>query len=980
MIRHYFRSLVSNGKGMSRALRRPLSKLASATVERRVMDDDYEPRHIGPQAGEISAMLAECGAKSMTQLMDETIPHNLRRGRELNLPEALGESEALASFRQIMDQNKIFRSHLGQGYFPTLTPSVILRCMLENPSWYTPYTPYQPEISQGRLEMLLNYQTMVCELTGMEISNASLLDEGLAAAEAGIMTYNVYKGKRKRFLISSDCYPQTISVCTTRLPPLGLEVEVVDDISAAGLDDSVCGILVQHSGDSGEVTDFTNLCQEVHDVGGKVVIASDLLACTILKPPGAMGADIVVGVNQRFGVPMGFGGPHAGFLATKHEHQRRLPGRLIGVSKDKRGKPAYRLALQTREQHIRRDKATSNICTAQALLANISAAYSIYHGPNGLTKIGERVHQRALTFAEGCRNVGLQVCHDNFFDTVRVKVPSTAHIVNRAESHGINVRTFGDSICVSFDETSTQEHVQELCEIFASASGKTMKELPSYLSSPIEHLKRSDPCLKHDIFKLHHSETAMMRYLYQLEKRDLGLNTAAIPLGSCTMKLNAASCMIPVTWPTVGGIHPFVPADQRRGYDQLISEAEDHLAEITGFHSISLQPNSGSQGEYAGVMCIAAYHRSKGEGHRNICLIPSNAHGTNPASAAFAGMKVVVVKCTAEGDIDMKDLKEKAEKNKDNLSCMMVTYPSTHGVFEEEIKVATELIHDLGGQVYMDGANLQAQVGYCTPDSLGADVCHLNLHKTFCIPHGGGGPGLGPIGVREHLSKFLPNHPIVSGVGGSESFGSVSAAPWSSASILTISYMYMRMMGPDGLKRATETSILSANYMLARLKPFYDILFTGSQGRCAHEFIIDLRPFKSCGITEEDVAKRLMDFNLHAPTMSWPVSGTLMIEPTESEPKYELDRMCEAFIKIRSEIQDVVDQKHTAAESPLRNAPHTADVVSSPVWVRPYTRHEGAFPLPGLVDNKFWPYVGRVDNSYGDKNLVCSCPALSDYE
>jgi glycine dehydrogenase len=941
--------------------------------------DDYESRHIGPQEKDVDAMLSDCGAKSMTDLMDQTIPHNLRRGREMNLPQALGESEALVSFQKIMDQNKIFRSHLGQGYYPTLTPSVILRCMFENPSWYTPYTPYQPEISQGRLEMLLNYQTMVCELTGMEISNASLLDEGLAAAEAGLMCYNIYKGKRRKFLISSDCWPQTISVCTTRLAPLGIDVAVVDDISA-NLDDSVCGVLAQHSSNSGMVSDFTDLCKQVHDVGGKIIVASDLLACTILKPPGEMGADIVVGSNQRFGVPMGFGGPHAGFLATKTEHQRKIPGRLIGVSKDKRGKKAYRLSLQTREQHIRRDKATSNICTAQALLANISAAYGIYHGPAGLSKIGTRVHQRALTFAQGCRDIGLEISNDSFFDTVCVKVPNSSDVCKVAESRDINVRILDDtSVCVSFDETTTEEHLCDLLDVFAQTTRSSFSNLPSTPASPLASHMRSDPCLKHPIFNTHHSETAMMRYLYMLEKRDLALNTAAIPLGSCTMKLNAATCMVPVTWPTVGNMHPFVPADQRHGYDQLIRESEEYLAEITGFHSISLQPNSGSQGEYAGVMCIAAYHRSRGEGHRNVCLIPSNAHGTNPASAAFAGMKIVVVKCDSQGNISIPDLKAKAEANAENLSCMMVTYPSTHGVFEEDIKTATDLVHSLGGQVYMDGANLQAQVGYCTPDSLGADVCHLNLHKTFCIPHGGGGPGLGPIGVREHLAKFLPNHPVVP-MGGSEAFGTVSAAPWSSTSILPISYMYIRMMGPDGLKRATEVSILSANYMLTRLNPYYDVLYTGSQGRCAHEFIIDLRPFKQSGITEEDVAKRLMDYNLHAPTMSWPVAGTLMIEPTESEPKDELDRMCDALIKIRAEIQDVVDHKVAPADSPLRNAPHTADVVSGPVWVKPYTRHEAAYPLPSLKDNKFWPYVGRVDNIFGDKNLVCSCPSLEEYE
>jgi len=965
------KSFGPQAKCLRRVLRRPLSTLSPLFTE---LMDAYEPRHIGPQEHDKQEMLRVCGVNTMQELIDETIPQHLRRDRELRLPAALGEQDALETFREIMNNNKVFRSHIGQGYYPNFTPSIILRCLLENPSWYTPYTPYQAEIAQGRLEMLLNFQTMICELTGMEISNASLLDEGLAAAEALVLAHNTTR-KRDTVLLSSDCFRQTLAVCDTRLSALGLTVKIVDDIESS-LDDSVCGVLTQYPCTNGKVKDFTALNEKIHAAGAKSVMAADLLACTVLKPPGEMGADAVVGTNQRFGVPMGFGGPHAGFLATKEEHKRKVPGRLIGVSLDSRGKKAYRLSLQTREQHIRRDKATSNICTAQALLANISAAYAIYHGPEGLKAIGNRVYNHAVTLAENLNALdGVNIVNNEFFDTLCVEVADSDAIVAKAHSMEINVRKIDSTkVCISLDETTKTKHLVDLITIFGG-DGVTSTSSPS----PVAHLQRVSPFLTHPIFNSHHSETAMMRYLYNLEKRDLGLNTAAMPLGSCTMKLNAASCMLPVTWPTVNNIHPFVPADQRQGYAQLISEMEEYLGEITGFDGISLQPNSGSQGEYAGLMAIAAYHRSQGNDHRVTCLIPTSAHGTNPASAAFAGMKIVVIKCDIEGNIDLKDLEQKAEKHKDTLSALMVTYPSTHGVFEEKIKEACEIIHNRGGQVYIDGANLQARVGYMTPANFGADVCHLNLHKTFCIPHGGGGPGLGPIGVKSHLCPFLPSHPEID-MGGAQSFGTVSAAPWSSTSILSISYMYIRMMGPDGLKRATETAILSANYMLTRLKEHYKVLYTGTHGRCAHEFIIDLRPYKKHDITEEDIAKRLMDFNLHAPTMSWPVSGTLMWEPTESEPKWELDRMCESMIQIKRECDEILSNNINPKDGILRNAPHTADMIASAEWDRPYTRMQAAYPIPSLKDNKYWPYVGRIDNAYGDKNVYCTCPPLESYE
>lgn len=959
---------------LTKVLRRPLSSATQHEVKSELADA-YEPRHIGPQEHDMEAMLKVCGVNTIKELIDETIPLHLRRDRELRLPEALGEQEALADFQKIMSKNKVFRSHIGQGYYPNFTPSVILRCLLENPSWYTPYTPYQAEIAQGRLEMLLNFQTMICDLTGMEISNASLLDEGLAAAEALVLCMNATR-KRMTVVLSSDCFAQTLAVCETRLSALGLKVIITDDIESA-LDDTVCGVLTQYPCTHGTVKDFNALNEKIHAAGAKSVMATDLLACTVLTPPGEMGADVVVGTNQRFGVPMGFGGPHAGFLATKEEYKRKVPGRLIGVSMDSRGKKAYRLSLQTREQHIRRDKATSNICTAQALLANISAAYAIYHGPKGLKKIGERVHRNAVTLSEHLKDIeGVKVVSGEFFDTLCVEVANADAIIQKAQSMEVNLRKIDSTkVCLSIDETTTIQHLQDLITVF----GGDASDITPSSSSPVSHLARASPFLTHPVFNSHHSETGMMRYLYNLEKRDLGLNTAAMPLGSCTMKLNSASCMLPVTWGTVNNIHPFVPAAQREGYADLIGKMEGYLAEITGFHSISLQPNSGSQGEYTGLMAIAAYHRSMGNAQRITCLIPTSAHGTNPASAAFAGMKIVVIKCDIEGNIDLDDLEAKAEKHKDTLSSLMVTYPSTHGVFEERIKEACEIIHSRGGQVYMDGANLQAQVGYMTPADLGADVCHLNLHKTFCIPHGGGGPGLGPIGVVEHLAPFLPSHPEID-MGGKQSFGTVSAAPWSSASILPISYMYIRMMGPDGLKRATEAAILSANYMLTRLKNHFPVLYTGTHGRCAHEFIMDIRPFKKYDITEEDVCKRLMDFNLHAPTMSWPVSGTLMWEPTESEPKWEVDRMCDAMIQIRKECDDISSGKVEAKDGPLRNAPHTADIIASDEWERPYTRMEAAYPLASLKNAKYWPYVGRIDNVYGDKNVICSCPPLSDYE
>lgn len=944
--------------------------------------DTFVRRHNGVNSeADLKTMLKVVGASSLDDLIAQTVPATIRLKEDLKLGPERGESSMLKEFHEMMDKNEIYRTHIGTGYHDVLTPTVILRNILENPAWYTPYTPYQAEISQGRLEMLLNYQTMIIDLTGMPVSNASLLDEATAAAEAMTM---VWAAKKPKFLISEDCHPQTIEVMKTRAKQIGIEIVVQSHTEFDFSQSDVSGILVQYPTTYGTIHDYRDLTTKAHDGGAKVVVAADLLSLASLTPPGEWGADCVVGSAQRFGVPMGFGGPHAAFFAVTDGLKRKMPGRIIGVSRDSRGKPALRMAMQTREQHIRRDKATSNICTAQALLANIAAAYGVYHGPQGLKQISEKVHAFAKVFAAGCTQLNIPVASNDFFDTVHLVVPGQADkFVQACLDNQINIRRVdGDNVCVTFDEATLDSHVNELVNIFGSVVGHELSFDARATADSIDlsfpsGLTRSSEYLTHPVFHMYHSETDMLRYLYSLQMKDLSLCTAMIPLGSCTMKLNATSEMIPVTWPKVGNMHPFAPVEQTKGYTEMLSTIVSDLAEITGFYTVSMQPNAGSQGEYAGLLTIMAYHRSRGEGDRNICLIPVSAHGTNPASAVMSGMKVVVVKCDSEGNIDWEDLKAKVEKHSSNLGALMVTYPSTHGVFEENIREVCDLIHEHGGQVYMDGANMNAQVGLCTPGDMGADVCHLNLHKTFCIPHGGGGPGMGPIGVAKQLAPFLPSHPIIP-CGGEQGIGAIAAAPYSSASILPISWMYIRMMGGQGLKRATEIAILNANYMAARLSEHFNILYTGKNGFCAHEFILDLRPFKKVGIVEEDVAKRLMDYNFHAPTMSWPVVGTLMVEPTESEPLYELDRMCDALISIRKEIAEIemgiVDEK----DNLLKNAPHTSDMITGE-WNRPYSRERAVFPMEYLKQNKFWPTTGRLDNVYGDRNVVCSCPPIESY-
>jgi glycine dehydrogenase len=856
---------------------------------------------------------------------------------------------------------------MGMGYHGTHLPSVIRRNILENPGWYTAYTPYQAEISQGRMEALVNFQTMVCDLTGMAIANASMLDEATAAAEAMALCHDLKSANC--FFVSAGCHPQTISLIHTRAEPLGIEIIVggLDDIPTAGL----CGGIVQYPSTDGTITDPKSLIDAIHAAGGLAVVASDPLALVILKSPGEFGADVVVGSTQRFGVPMGYGGPHAAFLAVRDEFKRRLPGRLVGISRDADGNPAYRLTLQTREQHIRREKATSNICTAQVLLAVIASMYAVYHGPKGLREIAERIHLHALKLAASLAKAGWRIANAPFFDTVSIGVTPTesASIRSRAEKVGINLRFLGDTvITVSLDETVTS--VDPIVELFAQGSGTVVNE-PQSWQLPVS-LRRTTPFLSHPVFNTHHTETEMLRYIRRLEAKDLSLTTSMIPLGSCTMKLNSTSEMLPVTWEKIGGLHPFVPVSQAKGYATMFRQLEQWLSEITGFHSVSLQPNAGSQGEYAGLLVIRAYHRARGDHHRNVCLIPASAHGTNPASASMAGMEIVGIACD-DGDIDLADLKAKVTEHRDRLAALMVTYPSTHGVFESGIKEICSLIHEAGGQVYMDGANMNAQVGLCSPGDIGADVCHLNLHKTFCIPHGGGGPGVGPIGVAEHLAPFLPGHSVIP-TGGSESIGEVSAAPWGSASICVISWMYIRMMGPDGLSMASALAILNANYIAKRIEPFFPVLYKGANGTVAHECILDFREWKArAGVEVEDVAKRLIDFGFHAPTMSWPVAGTLMVEPTESESKEELDRFCDAMISIHGELVAIEKGELDKADNPLKRAPHTASTVTSDEWNRPYSRKQAAWPAPWLKEHKFWPSVSRVDNVYGDRNIFCSC-------
>ena len=938
-------------------------------------------------------MLRAIGVPSLDALIDQTIPPGIRAKAPLDLPPAEAEHEYLRRLRDIASRNVVARSYIGMGYYGCVTPSVILRNVFENPGWYTPYTPYQAEIAQGRLESLLNFQTMVRDLTGMDIATASLLDEGTAAAEAMAMFHRVQATQKKRpasnlFLVGGGCYAQTLEVLRGRAEPLDIAVEVGDahEFADAALERAF-GLLLQYPDERGAVSDLRPIIERAHRAGVLVVVATDLLALTLLTPPGEMGADAAVGNSQRFGVPVGFGGPHAAFLATREAYVRQAPGRIIGVSVDARGRRAHRMALQTREQHIRREKATSNICTAQALLANIAAMYAVYHGPEGLRAIAARIHGTAAAIARELTALGYRQTNAAYFDSLWIEGGAADAVRRAAERRGINFRYTNGGIGIAIDETVSAEDAQDIVDAFAEAKGETaaprlsIEAAVSQAVTAPEALRRTTAYLTHPVFTSHHSETKMMRYIKSLERKDVGLDTSMIPLGSCTMKLNAASEMIPVSWPEFAALHPFAPEPQTSGYRQIFSEFEAALCRITGFAAVSLQPNSGAQGEFAGLMTIRAYHRDRGEGTRNVVLIPSSAHGTNPASAAMAGLKVVVVACDAKGNVDLDDLRAKAAQHAGALAALMVTYPSTHGVFEEEIREICAIVHEHGGQVYMDGANMNAQVGLTSPAAIGADVCHLNQHKTFAIPHGGGGPGMGPIAVAAHLAPYLPGHPIVA-VGGEKAITAISSAPWGSASILLISYGYIRMLGADGMTDATRVAILNANYIKARLEGHYEELYANHNGRVAHELIFDLRPFKmgaGPSVDEQDVAKRLMDYGFHAPTVSFPVAGTMMIEPTESESKDELDRFCDALIAIRREIQDVRDGRADARDNVLKNAPHTAEEATADDWSHPYSREQAAFPLPFVRANKFWPAVARIDNPYGDRNLVCACPPIEAY-
>ena len=933
---------------------------------------EFLARHIGPSDQEIAQMLAVVGQPSLEALVDAIVPGSIKLTAPLALPGAMTEEAALARLKGIAAKNQVFRSYIGQGYYGTHTPKVILRNILENPAWYTAYTPYQAEISQGRMEALINFQTMITDLTAMQISNASLLDEATAAAEAMTLAKRSCKSKSDLFFVSEDCHPQTIEVVRTRAEPLGLRVEVGSDAQMLAAD--AFGVLIQYPASTGAVRDPSAIVAAVHARGGLVAVAADLLALTLLKPPGEWGADMVIGSSQRFGVPFGFGGPHAAFLACKDAFKRSMPGRLVGVSVDSQGKPAYRLTLQTREQHIRREKATSNICTAQVLLAVMASMYAVYHGPEGLRRIAARTHRLATLFAAGLRAAGVKVS-DGFFDTVTVSGIDAARVHAAARAQRINLRALGrDAVALSFDETSTRADVQTLWTLFgvqadvAELDAATPDALPASLA-------RSSAYLTHPVFNSHHSEHEMLRYLRSLADKDLALDRTMIPLGSCTMKLNATSEMIPVTWPEFCNIHPLAPAEQTEGFRELIDTLERMLVECTGYDAVSLQPNSGAQGEYAGLLAIRAYHRARGQAQRDICLIPESAHGTNPASAQMCGMDVVVVKCDVNGNVDVADLRARAEQYSDRLAALMVTYPSTHGVFEEAIVEICDIIHQHGGQVYTDGANLNALVGLAKPGKYGSDVSHLNLHKTFCIPHGGGGPGVGPVAVRSHLAPYLPGR-----LGGDNAVGMVSAASFGSAGILPISWMYITMMGGDGLRRATQVALLNANYVARRLEDHFPTLFNGRNGLVAHECILDVRPIKdACGISAEDVAKRLMDYGFHAPTLSFPVAGTLMVEPTESEPKGELDRFIDAMIAIREEIRAVADGRVDKDDNPLKNAPHTAAMVMAENWAHDYPREQAAFPVPSLKRQKYWPQVGRVDNVYGDRNIMCACVPMEAY-
>ena len=948
--------------------------------------NEFSGRHIGPNKAETTAMLSEIGVNSLEELIGKTIPDGIRIKTDLDVPAAISEFEYLNELKKVAAKNKIFKSYIGQGYYDTITPSVILRNVFENPGWYTAYTPYQAEIAQGRLESLLNYQTMVSDLTALPIANASLLDEGTAAAEAMAMLFN-HKNKNHdhitspKFFVDEKVFAQTKDVLITRSAPIGVEL-VFGDFTSVVLDELYFGAIVQYPNCDGAVTDYRAFINAAHEVNAMVIMATDLLSLTLLTPPGELGADVAIGSSQRLGVPMGFGGPHAAFFATKDDFKRNLPGRIIGVSVDAQGNRCLRMALQTREQHIRREKATSNICTAQALLSNMAAMYVIYHGAAGLKNIAKRIHLLSIQLQSELTRLGIEQLNAAFFDTLKLNVADIAKLKTVAEQNEMNFNYFADgTVGISLDETTSPADVNKIVRVFAEVTGNIIKEDKAIESATYhlpDELKRTSSFLLHPVFNTHHSESQMMRYIKFLENKDLSLNTSMISLGSCTMKLNAATELIPVSWSEFSRLHPFAPADQTTGYQQIITELENYLSTITGFAGTSLQPNSGAQGEYAGLLTIRAYHASRGESHRNVVLIPISAHGTNPASGVMAGMKVVVTKCDEAGNIDVADLKEKAAEHKNDLAALMVTYPSTHGVFEESIREICATIHEYGGQVYMDGANMNAQVGLTSPGMIGADVCHLNLHKTFAIPHGGGGPGVGPICVAKQLVPFLPGH--VKLTNEVTKTHAVSAAPYGSASILLISYAYIKMLGAKGIRNATEYAILNANYMKVKLEKYYKILYAGKNGTAAHEFIVDLRPFKtSAGVEAEDVAKRLMDYGFHAPTLSFPVAGTLMIEPTESEDKAELDRFCDALIGIYNEIKAIEDGSVDKKENVLKNAPHTLHVITVDEWTKPYSRQQAAFPLPYVQENKFWPSVSRVNNTYGDRNLVCTCEPTESY-
>ncbi|MBK7255531.1 MAG: aminomethyl-transferring glycine dehydrogenase [Ignavibacteria bacterium] len=949
--------------------------------------DKFVNRHIGPDEVQVKEMLDVVGVNSLDQLINETIPSQIKLNKKLKLEEPLSEYKFLENLKSVSSKNKIYKSYIGMGYYPTITPQVILRNVLENPGWYTQYTPYQAEISQGRLEALLNFQTMICDLTAMDIANASLLDEGTAATEAMLMFFHSRSAVKKNsnsIFVSQDCYPQTIDVIKTRANPLGINV-ITGDHRNAELTNDVFAVVVQYPSADGEISDFRNLFEEARGKDINTIVAADLMSLILLTPPGEFGADCVVGSTQRFGVPMGYGGPHAAYFATKDKFKRQIPGRIIGLSIDVQGNKAYRMALQTREQHIKREKATSNICTAQVLLAIAAGMYAVYHGPEGVKAIADKIYFLTNLLNSGLNELGFKQVNKYFFDTIKVELDKNklSNLKKSSEENGINFRYFENAVGISISEITEIEDIKIIFSLFEKLNPERKLDFDKLSNNLViqvpEKFERQSKYLTHPVFNSYHSETEMLRYLKNLENKDLSLTTSMIPLGSCTMKLNATTEMAGLTWPEFGNIHPFVPLDQAQGYAQIINELSDDLKEITGFQGISLQPNSGAQGEYTGLMVIRQYHIDRGDLHRNICLIPSSAHGTNPASAVMAGMKVVVVSSDPTGNIDMEDLKKKAEQYKESLAALMVTYPSTHGIYEETIQEICDIIHNFGGQVYMDGANMNAQVGLTSPAMIGADVCHLNLHKTFCIPHGGGGPGMGPIGVAAHLIPFLPSHPVIN-TGGEKSITAVSAAPWGSPSILVISYAYIKMMGEEGLKRATEIAILNANYIKEKLKDDFKTLYEGKEGRVAHELIFDMRSFKTSAKVEvEDIAKRLMDYNFHAPTVSFPVPGTLMVEPTESESKSELDRFCQAMKLIREEIREIESGEADVLDNVLKNAPHTCQSIVSGEWNHPYSREKAVFPLVSDGINKFWPSVARIDNAYGDRNLVCSCNPISDY-